>query len=53
MTARRIATAASWPGTWQAWDDDMGPDTSPIGTGATEAEAVADLVDMLEDEADD
>jgi hypothetical protein len=53
MTARRISTAEAWPGIWQAWDDDLGADCSPCGSGATEAEAVADLMDMLEDEADD
>ena len=34
---------------WQAWDDDMGADCSPIGQGWTEAEAVADLVELLAD----
>ena len=33
---------------WQSWDADMGADTSPIGNGATEAAAIADLNDMLE-----
>lgn len=34
---------------WQAWDDRMGADTSPIGNGPTEVAAVADLQEMLAD----
>lgn len=35
---------------WQAWDDDTydGPGC-PLGHGATEAEAIADLREQLED----
>lgn len=36
-------------GWWQAHDDRMGADTSPIGTGATREEAITDLMDKLED----
>ena len=36
-------------GFWEAWDDSLGADTSPIGTGATEAEAIDDLMIKLED----
>jgi hypothetical protein len=53
MTPRRIVTAQPWPGYWQAWDDDLGADDSPCGVGSTEAEAVADLRDMMEEESDD
>lgn len=28
---------------WEAWDDRLGPDTSPIGRGATQQEAIDDL----------
>ena len=54
MTAPRIITAFEWPptplpGYWQAWDDRLGADTSPIGTGATEQEAIDDLMAQLED----
>jgi hypothetical protein len=36
---------------WIAYDDDMGADTSPIGAGKTEAEAIDDLMQRLEDAA--
>jgi hypothetical protein len=50
---RRIATAFVTPPIpnadhWQAWDDNMGEDSSPYGTDRTEAEAIADLEDQLE-----
>lgn len=51
MTAR-ITTSSfptPWGQHWQAWDDRLGADTSPIGNGATEAAAIADLNDMLAD----
>lgn len=35
---------------WQAWDDRRGADSSPYGTGATEREAVEDLMWQLEEE---
>lgn len=50
MTAPRIVTSSfptPWGIHWQAWDDRLGADTSPIGNGATEAEATADLEWML------
>lgn len=34
---------------WQAWDDNLGADSSPIGEGRTEAEAIADLMEMLDE----
>lgn len=40
------------PGFWRAWDDDLGADTSPYGQGATEQEAIDDLVEQLEDMGD-
>ena len=54
MTAPRIITVHQWPPTpfppfWEAHDDRMGADTSPIGRGATEAEAVEDLIAKLEE----
>ena len=36
-----------WGQHWQAWDDRLGADTSPIGNGNTEAAAIADLTVML------
>jgi hypothetical protein len=39
---------------WSAWDDDTydgAPESCcPIGRGATEAEAIADLLEMIEEE---
>jgi len=34
---------------WAAWDDRLGADSSPIGRGATEQEAIADLMEQMED----
>jgi len=50
----RIQTAYNWPPTpcppfWEAWDDDLGTDTSPIGRGATQQEAIDDLMAQMED----
>lgn len=57
MTARRIVTShvsgMPWP-IWQAWDDRFGADASPIGSGPTEADAIADLewqLDEMEQDA--
>lgn len=50
MTAPRIVTSkidlAPWD-VWQAWDDNLGADTSPIGSGRTEQEAIDDLLRIL------
>ena len=35
---------------WCAWDDDKGPDCSPVGYGATEQEAINDLLRIMEEE---
>ena len=35
---------------WIAYDDNLGADCSPYGQGATEKEAVADLLDQMEDQ---
>jgi hypothetical protein len=50
MTRRIVTTELStpWP-VFQAWDDRYGADTSPIGTGATEAAAIADLEWQLDE----
>ena len=37
------------PGFWIAYDDDLGADTSPYGQGATEQEAIDDLMAQLEE----
>lgn len=37
------------PGFWRAYDDDLDADTSPYGQGATEQEAIDDLMAQLED----
>ena len=37
------------PGFWIACDDSLGADCSPYGQGATEAEAIDDLMVQLED----
>ena len=34
---------------WRAYDDDLGADCSPYGHGDTEAEAIDDLMEKLED----
>lgn len=49
-----IRTSYEWPpiptpGFWLAWDDRLGADTSPYGQGATEDEAIEDLMEKLED----
>ena len=54
MTQPRVITAFVIPPIpdadhWIAYDDNLGADTSPYGTGATEAEAVDDLKQQLED----
>lgn len=51
MTARIVTSSfpTPWGVHWQAWDDRMGADTSPIGNGPTEVAAVADLQEMLAD----
>jgi hypothetical protein len=36
------------PPFWLAWDDNLGADTSPYGQGATEQEAIDDLLAQLE-----
>jgi len=36
---------------WSAWDDDLGADTSPIGRGETEQDAIADLLEQIEENA--
>ena len=36
-------------GFWIAYDDDLGADTSPYGQGATEQEAIDDLMAQLEE----
>lgn len=54
MTAPRIVTScitSPWGEVWEAWDDRLGADTSPVGHGATEAEAVSDLERLLEEAA--
>jgi hypothetical protein len=37
---------------WCAWDDSRGEDSSPYGYGRTEEEAVAELKERLESEAE-
>jgi hypothetical protein len=52
MTAPRIVTSKIDAGgfvIWQAWDDRLGADASPIGDGPTEADAIDDLMWMLEE----
>jgi len=53
MSAPRIITTfvyppAPTPGFWEAHDDRLGADTSPVGRGATEQAAVDDLIEQLE-----
>lgn len=48
-----IRTSYEYPpywtdGFWRAWDDRMGADDSPYGQGATEAEAIDDLMAQME-----
>ena len=50
----RIVTTNTWPpvpvqGWWMAYDDRLGADDSPYGAGATEQEAIDDLLAQLED----
>lgn len=52
MTAHRIVTSrVDMCGytIWQAWSDDLGADTSPIGDGPTEADAIDDLQWQLDE----
>lgn len=54
MSAPRIVTSSiDMHGytIWQAWDDRLGADTSPIGDGPTEVDAIADLECLLEEAA--
>jgi len=49
-----IRTSYEWPpipcgGFWIAYDDRLGADTSPYGQGATEQDAIDDLMAQLED----
>jgi hypothetical protein len=46
----RIVTRCHWHGYWTALDDETysGPG-DPIGSGATEAEAIADLEEQLDE----
>ena len=37
------------PGFWRAYDDNLGADTSPCGQGATEQEAIDDLMAQRRD----
>ena len=32
---------------WQAWDDNLGADCSPIGEGATEQEAITNFLEQI------
>ena len=52
----RIVTTYTWPpvpvqGWWIAYDDRLGADDSPYGTGDTEQAAIDDLLAQLEDRA--
>lgn len=51
MSAPRIVTSCiTGPWTiWQAWDDRLGADTSLIGIGDTEAEAIEDFTRQAEE----
>ena len=47
-----IMTSHDWFGSWRmwtAWSDRLGADTSPIGRGPTEADAIADLLWQLDE----
>ena len=53
MTSPRIVTSVihgPWT-VWQAWDDRLGADTSLIGVGDTEAEAIEDFKRQIEEAA--
>ncbi len=45
------ASTGKFMDVWRAWDDDKGADASRYGTGATEEEAIADLVAQEEEAA--
>lgn len=52
MTDQKIITQYTWPptpmgGFWEAFSDRLGADTSPVGRGATEEEAIADLLEQM------
>ncbi len=48
IRTRRVCGAYRGREAWIAWDDARGCEPgSPIGQGATEAEAIADLIDLL------
>jgi hypothetical protein len=52
MTDRRIVTSrVDMCGftIWQAWDDRLGADTSPIGDGPTKEDAIEDLLWQLDE----
>jgi len=52
MSAPRIVTSKIDAGgfvIWQAWDDRLGADASPIGDGPTEADAIDDLQWQIDD----
>lgn len=53
-TGPRIVTGCHdfgpWP-VWEAWDDRLGADASPVGRGATEAEAIEDFRRQIEEAA--
>ena len=51
MSARIHTAFEAIAAQWCAWDDDLGADASPYGWGATEAEAIAELEQLLEDAA--
>lgn len=53
-TEPRILTSYEWPpapggGYWIAWDDVAGTDTSPVGVGQPEQEAIDDLLAQMDD----
>lgn len=48
-----VATYETVPGFWRAYDDNLGGDCSPYGEGRTEAEALADLNDQLDEMEED
>jgi len=49
-----IRTSYEWPpvpcgGFWVAYDDRLGADSSPYGQGATEQDAIDDLISLLKE----
>jgi hypothetical protein len=50
----RVDGPKPFPFDWEAWDDDTytGEPGDPLGFGATEAEAIADLMVQIEEEDD-